>query len=566
MAHRNYWSGIGTGPVSRRTVLRGAAVGGTALAAAALIGCDGGQATKPAPSGSPAASGATAAPAAPKPGGRLAVLLSNDPATFDNHTQTTINTNYPVCLAYNQLVQLNPTDGSEKPNGIISDLAEKWEIAPDGMTYTFQLVKNAKFHDGTPFTSEDVKASLLRNQSPPKGVVAPRQLQFAAIKSFETPDASTFIIKLSRPMSRLSLLPILGQGFMSIYSKKDIDGNFDYKTKMNGTGAYRLKEFLKGNRVVFDRNKDYFVKDRPYMDGVDIFIVPDDSTALANTQSGALDFNNRPTFANLEKMKQAMGDKATYQSVNAYKINAATMNARRAPWKDDRVRLAIAMAVDKGAALKILEQGDGNLGGFMPPGGTWALSAQELGQVQGYQPYSDAGLAEAKKMLSAAGVPDGFAVKMLTRDEAAYRSTSVFMVEQLAKLGMKATPDIVSAAESSARQLKNEFELQPSSSTQSLDDPDAVFAENYLTDSTGNATGIGVKAVDDLFLKQSTEQDQQKRSDMVKEMQKLALAQNGRVVFYWYRRHAILSKRMKNYVLHSSNLNNNRYQDVWLDA
>ena len=570
MSDSNYWRRLSSDPVSRRTVLRGAAVGSTAVVAAALIGCGSTPATPATPAtgggGASAAAGTGATAAQPKTGGRLAILLSNDPSTFDMHTQTSINTNYPGCPVYNQLVQLDPAIGNEKPDGIKPDLAEKWEIAPDGMTYTFSLVKNAKFHDGTPFTSEDAKASLERNQNPPKGVTAVRKLQFAAVKSFETPDPATLVIKLSRPVSRLSFLPILGQGFMSIYSKKDIDANFDFKGKMNGTGPFRLKEFLKGNRVAYDKNKDYFVKDRPYMDGMDIFIIPDDSTALANAQSGALDINNRANAANLEKMKQVMGEKGTYQSVGAYKINGFSMNGRQAPWSDDRVRLAITLVVDRSAALKVLEQGDGELGGLLPPAGQWALPAKDLAEVQGYQPYSDANLAEAKKLIAAAGVPNRFKVPLLTRDEAAYRSNSIFMAEQLAKLGWEAKPDIVTAGENSQRESKGEFGLEASSNTISLDDPDAVIAERFLTTSPGNLTGIGSKAIDDAYNAQSAEQDQAKRLEMVRSLQKMILAQHGQIVYYWYRRHAIINRRVKNYTLHTSNLNNNRYQDVWLDA
>ena len=565
MESSNYWAQGRS--FSRRSVLRSAALGGTGLAAAALIGCGGGSKdTKPSTAAT-TAPGASPAAVTVKKGGRLAIQLAVDASTFDMRTTSNVAANYPAGLAFNQLVQFDPLIGNEKPDGIIPDLATKWEIAPDGLKYTFTLVENAKFHDGTPFTAEDAKVTLESNWKPPKGLVSIKALQLEAIKSFEAPDAKTLVINLSRPMSRLSLLPILGQGLMPIYSKKDIAANFDFKTKMNGTGPYRFREYVKGNRLSFDKNKEYFVPDRPHMDGVDIFVIPDEATALANVQSGSLDIYNRLSMDNLEQLKKVMGDKATYTSgVGAYKNTGFTVNVKKAPWTDERVRLAITLATDKSAALQILDRGSGDIGGFMPPKGLWSLSPQELAAVSGYQAYNDAMLAEAKKLLAAAGVPSGTKTLILARDEAQFRDSAAFLVEQLAKVGIQAKPDVVSAAEVNTKSGKGDFDLYATGSSFAMDDPDAVFAEFYLSNSSGNVSGISDKVLDDLYLKQSVEQDQQKRIELVKEMQKRGLAQYGRVVFYWERRQAVVNKRVKNYVLHTSNLNNSRYQDVWLGA
>ena len=563
MSESNYW--VLGHRLSRRTVLLGAALGGGALATAALIGCKSN--SKPAASGNTPAQTGTAAPAATlKTGGRLAVMLNVDSPTFDMHTSTTIATNYPTAVAYNQLVQLDPLIGSEKPDGIVPDLAEKWEIAPDGMTYTFHLVKNAKFHDGTPFSADDVKASIERNWQPPKGLVVPRSLQFQPLKSVDVPDPSTVVLKLSRPVSPLSFLPILAQGPMGIYSKKDIVGNFDYKTKMNGTGPYRFKEYVKGNRLSFDKNKEYFVKDRPYLDGVDIFVILDDSNALANTQSGSLDIYNRGSAANVETLKQAMGNKAVFQDVGAYRSNGIDINGKRAPFTDARVRAAITMGTDKASSLSVLAKGDGDLGGLMPPRGPWALSAQELAQIPGYGPYNAAALAEAKKLLAAAGVTSTQKVAVLTRNTAADENVGLFMVEQLKRMGLDARLDSQVNVETTKKLNAGDFDLNVSGGAFALDDPDALFSENYLSSSQGNSTGLGGKELDDLYLAQSQEQDQKKRIELVKNMQKFAIGQHGRIVFFWDRRHGVIAKRVKNYVMHTSNLNNNRYQDVWLDA
>ena len=161
----NYWTPGHL--LTRRRILRSAASGSAALAAAALIGCGSSKDTKPAASSNPAQTGAGSAPAsvAVKTSGRLAWEINGDPVNFDLHVETSNLTNRTAGPAYNQLVQFDPKITNEPPTAMIPDLATQWEVAPDGMTYSFKLVKNAKFHDGTPMTSEDVKASLERIQN-----------------------------------------------------------------------------------------------------------------------------------------------------------------------------------------------------------------------------------------------------------------------------------------------------------------------------------------------------------------------------------------------------------------
>ncbi len=318
----------------RRQALRGAALGSLGLAGAALIGCGSKKPASPTES-KPAAGASTAAPGAATPavkrGGRLQLMMNGDPPTFDMHTETTTLVNTPVSPLYNQLIRADPKFGVEKPDGMIPDLATSWEIARDGLAYTFKLAPNVKFHDGTPFSSADVKATIERNQNPPKGSTMPRQGQFAALSSMETPDTNTFVLKLSRPVSPLSLLPILGQGWMSVYSKKDIDGGFDYKKKTNGTGPFRMTAYERGSRLTFERNKDYFVKDRPYLDGLDLFIIPVAATQLASTQAGAIHVNTLASKADQDSLQKVMGDKADYLTEKGLGFVCINFNTQRRP-------------------------------------------------------------------------------------------------------------------------------------------------------------------------------------------------------------------------------------------
>ena len=565
MADSNYWARIDGGLVPRRRALRGALVGGAGLAAAALVGCSSGGGKKPenAPAagavGQPGQAGAVQV----RTGGRLAELGSYPPS-LDFTREVTAGVPTITMPVYNQLLKFDPLIVRQEHKSVVADLAEKWEIAPDGQTYTFHLVKNAKFHDGTPFTSADVKASFERQQNPPAGVVMPRGSQIQPIRAFETPDPYTLSMKLSRPMSPLSLLPILAQHWMGIYSQKDIAGKFDFRTKMNGTGPFRLKSADQTTKISYDKNKDYHVKDRPYLDGIDAYNIPDASTKTAQVQAGAINIATASP-SEFATLKQVLGNKATYQTVTLQTVSALNMNSRRAPFTDERVRRAVALAYNKGDAIKLLVDGEGDPGGYMLPGGAWALSKEELAKVPGYEPYSEAGLAEAKKLIAAAGLQPATPVSILTRQGPGGENQSLYLADQLAKIGIKGNLEIVNVAKEYDAANGGNFDGYIIALAFFVDDPDSVYADHFLTNSPLNYSKLGSKAIDDLFLKQSTELDPQKRAGLVHDLEKLALPMLSKLVYY-YSRNRIVTQKVHDFVWPNHMSSNHRMEGVWLDA
>lgn len=569
MSDTNYWKHVSTGSVSRRQLIRGASLAGAGLAGAALIGCgDEKTETKPAAS-TPGGAAAANAPAGPqaKAGGRLVRAQEGDVPSFDQHGESTTLSNLPTSPGYNTIVKWAPDDVLEKPGGLKPSLASSWEITPDGQTYTFKFVQNAKFHDGTPFTAADVKASIERQISPPAGLTPPRQDQLrGAIKAMETPDNFTLKMTMNRPVSPLSMLPILGQGWMVIYSKKDIDGKFDFKKQINGTGPYRDMQYARGNKVSWERNKDYFVKDRPYLDGLDIFIVPDASTRNANLQSGQLQAG-AVAAKDWEVMKKALGEKVSYYqnpSLGFYTIN---FNTSKAPWKDARVRQAVNLALNKEDAMKVLVQGDATIGGYLLPGGEWAIAAEDLRKVPGYGAQGADSIAEAKKLMTAAGVADNLSVTLLTRNLQSYQDMSLFVGDQLNKaFGWKGKSDIVETVIAYDRMTKRDFDLTPWVHGISIDDPDAIWQEFYLDKSPRNYSELSTPAIKAAFDKQTVELDPTKRKALVQELERLSLPELGKAMLFWSKSRYVASKTLQNWQPHVSTYNNMQYQDAWLNA
>ncbi len=572
----NYWTSLATHRVSRRAALRGAAVGVAGLSGAALIGCGGGDKKaeeKPAATttGGAAATKTASAPAAaqPKKGGRIARAQAGDPVTFDQHGQSTNLVNRPASPMFNTLVQFDPKSPDEKSTDIIPDLADSWEIAKDGLTYTFKLKQGVKFHDGTPFVAGDIKQSLQRQITPPKGLVPPRQDQLKVIKTMETPDDFTLKLTMSRPSSPLSMLPILGQGWMSIYAQKDIaNDKFDWKNKANGTGPFRDMKYERGVKVTMERNKEYHVKDRPYLDGLDIYLMPQDSSRDAAFQSGQLHLLEAMSVGSAVAVKAAAGDKAVWNRRSSLGFSVMNYNTSKAPWNDERVRRAVNLAINRDDAIKVVSKGEGVFGGYLLPGGEWALPEAEIRKIPGYEQQGPNSVADAKKLLDAAGVKDGLAVTILVR-QAAYEDLCLFTADQLAKIGMKSKQDIVETAVAYDRMNKRDFDLTPWGHGVSLDDPDALWAEFYIKGAPRNYSELSTPEIEDAYLKQSVELDPAKRKALVNDLQKVSLPALGKSIYYWSTSQSIYYKTVQGWVQHVSGgggYNNMKYQDIWLNA
>ena len=155
----------------------------------------------------------TAAPAqTPKRGGILNFAVVAETSGYDCHASQTFALLHPVTPQYSLLVRWDATENSK----IVGDLAKSWTIAPDGLTYTFTLHDGIKFHDGSPLTSADIKATFERIANPPEGVISVRKERFADVDAIETPDPATVVFKLKQVNA--SFLALLASPFNCVYS------------------------------------------------------------------------------------------------------------------------------------------------------------------------------------------------------------------------------------------------------------------------------------------------------------------------------------------------------------
>src|SRR5215467_14173007 len=216
----------------------------------------------------------------PRYGGKFLSAGNEEIPFYDPH-QTSLGGLYVVVdHAYNCLIRTSPYDPMALD--IIPELADTWEVANDGKTITFHLHKGVKWHDGTPFSSADVKYTIERIMNPPKGMVSPRGPVFTAIiERVEAPDPDTVVIRGKGPSGLL--LPLFANGWNVIIPKHiaEKDPVNALKTTVIGTGPFRLKEPPTSSLWKYERNPEYFQRDRPFLDAIHIHLMTDPQALVA---------------------------------------------------------------------------------------------------------------------------------------------------------------------------------------------------------------------------------------------------------------------------------------------
>src|SRR2546426_395521 len=241
----------------------------------------------------------------PRRGGVLLAAIAADAPSLDPHQEQTFATIQPVAPLYSTLLQIDPYS---YPN-VVGDVASEWKISPDGLTYTFKIRQDIRFHDGSPLTAADVKASYDKILNPPEGVRSIRKQHYSAVASVEAPDAATVVFRPKFPSA--SLLANLASPSNVIFPKKYLDKDPNYfKTNVMGSGPFRFKSYTRGSTFEGERNPDYFIKDRPYLNGYKFFISTETSVRAAAIRSGRahIEFRDLPQ-AEVDAIRKQLADK-----------------------------------------------------------------------------------------------------------------------------------------------------------------------------------------------------------------------------------------------------------------
>jgi peptide/nickel transport system substrate-binding protein len=499
----------------------------------------------------------------PRRGGILLAAIAAEPPSLDPHQEGTFANIQLVAPCYSLLLQFDPQDFSK----IIGDLATDWKVAPDGRTYTFKIRQGVRFHDGSPLTAADVKASYDKIVFPPEGVRSSRKTSYSAVERVEAPDPGSVVFRLKFPSA--ALLVNLASPWNVIYPKKYLDKDPNYfKTNVVGSGPFKFKNYTRGSTFEGERNPDYFIKDRPYLDGYKFFISTDTSVRAMAIRSGRayVEFRNMPG-AEVEAIKKQLGDKIVVQTTPFVIQFGIAINNTVKPFTDVRVRKALTLAFDRHTAGRVLSPLASlrDVGGLMRPGTEWASPEAELQKFPGFGRDMDKNRAEARRLLAEAGYPNGFKVVLKNRNvRVPYIDFGVFAIQEWRKIGVEAEhrPLETAAWYVDGRDQGN-FELIVSGIFGYNDDPD-LFLERYVTGSTQNWGRFSDPRLDDLFARQARALDPAERRRLVNEIEKIVLDNAYYVPGLWWRRSVVHWAKVKNYVAPPNHYSNQKLQDVWL--
>ena len=517
-----------------------------------------------------AAGGPTAAAAqAPKRGGVLTTMIVEDPPGFSIHESATVSTVWPMKPCYSNLVIFDQQKPQETVDTIVPELAERWSWQDNHQNLVFFLRKNVKWHDGRPFTSRDVKYTFDVVREAPGATaklrLSPRKEWYDNVKTIETPDDHTVIFRLKRPQP--SLLLMLAAGYSPVYPAHVPPA--DLRQRCVGTGPFRQKDYVRGQYLDLERNPDYFVPGRPYLDGIRFLIIGERGTRLATLQAGRVD-----AFVPLE-MTRAMADAAKKAAPSLVVAETGqlgsdnvVLNHKRPPFDNLSVRRAISLAIDRDASAQGVRQGGAVVGAaFMPkPYGAWGLLDKDLRALPGYRgPAQDK--AEARKLLAAAGYgpTKPLRLEMITRTLPVYMDLASFVVDQLRQVGVDVQLKQLDTAAWFPTLARRDYAIGANLTAPGVDDPDVYLYENYKCGTSRNYTDYCNEEVDRLIDQQSQELDRNRRLALVWQIQKQLEADVARPMLGWRKEYFTQWPYVKNLVPHHSLYNWGRMQDVWLD-
>ena len=454
----------------------------------------------------------------PKKGGTLITVLGSNVRNLNSAVQSGIVTGFPGAQLFASPLRY---DENWDPQPY---LAESWDVSDDGLTVTLNLVKNAKFHDGTPITSEDVAFSVevIKANHPFKSMFAP-------VDSVSTPDAHTAVLNLGRPHPAL-MLAMSGQ-LMSIipkhiYGDGEITGVKTHarnNENVVGSGPFKLSEFKNGEHVILERFDDFFIEGRPYLDKIVMRIITDPAARAIAYENGELHmgaFESLPRIIN--RLKSVDSLTVTPEGYGAIgPLDWLAMNTQRGPLADVRVRKAIAYAVDKNFIHKALMQGTANDSrtGIHPDSPFYS------GDVETY----DLDIDKANALLDEAGYPmNGASRFSLTIDFGwpGVKPQVEYVKAALKKVGIdvqvRASADFPTWAK---RMGEMDFDLSWDT-VFNWGDPVIGVHRTYVSDNVGkgvwsNTQGYSNARVDELLAMAAVEKDGEKRKALYAEFQQI---------------------------------------------
>jgi len=522
MEDSNYWKRLRQNRITRRVLLGSAALTAAGGAAALTVGCGSGGLSGP--QFTPWPTDATPAQGGSITWGRILATLGIDPHV--DLTGLDIDT-----LIYSYMYGWAP----KSETAVLNNLAKDMEVI-DETEFIFTLNRGVKVHPTAPvgagddIISEDVKQSFIRRgtsiSAPDKRF--PKFIAGAVDKdllsaALETPDDYTFRFKMKEPF--VPAMREMANPTWAIVPAKIIDKFLSLSQEAYGSGPYMLDEFRGSERIVLKKHPEYFIPNRPYLDGITYIVITENSSLLSAFRSAQHDVSG--AFLTRRDAEDLMEDPRIIVSTTPSGFYPVIHMKMKPPFDDIRVRKAIDLALDRDEFIRGLQDGEGNYNGPIQwVQEKWALPQDELREFYQYRPE------EAKALLAEAGFPDGFEVKMKLPKVPGISFITDFALlikEQLGRIKITINIDEVElGAYISSVILPGNFDMTffPNLPWDEPDRPLSFYHSLGLT-GTGNWTNYTNPELDKLINAQAQEFDVDKRQQIILDAQRMILDEHG---------------------------------------
>ena len=547
MERSSYWGAWTGRRLSRRHLLRNAAVAGVGVAGAALVGCgDSSQA--------PGGSGGE-----PRRGGTIHRAFTADA----DHLDPALDTAWTMIIApyvYSKLLRWNA-----EVTEILPDLAEALPEQPDELTYVYTLRPGLKFSDGSPLTSEDVAFTFRRLADP--ALASPHRYKVGPLDRVETPDERTVVFTMQRPF--VPFVSFTATGWLMILPKRWVEAKGDRFQEALGSGPYRIVSRERAVSTRFERNPEYYAPDRPYPDGMDLRIIPDASTIDAALMTGDVDYV--AAITDKGRVDTILSRNPSLQDIEHPGLhwNFLIMNCERPPFRDKRVRQAMNLLVDRDLYQAIVHSTGGKPSGPVTWGfEAYAIPQEELRKLPGYRKEKEQDVREARALLAAAGYGDGLKLHTITTTPAAhatYNAGALALKDQLAQYNIELELDISDMAPLQAKRREGNFDCHVYVNGGSQEIDEYLYGPHY-TGQARNVNRYSNPSLDAMLDRQRTIFDEEERKQLIMEIQRTLLEEVPSVWLADPIYHSITSPRLHNYKPYRAFDLSSDLHDAWLDG
>ena len=281
----------------------------------------------------------------PEPPGLMLGVVQNGP------TQMVAGNIYESLLRYDTALEPKP------------QLAKSWEMSDDGLTYTFKLHDNVKWHDGEPFTSADVvfSADVFLRETNPR-----LRASLEHVETITAPDDETVVFKLKQPFG--PFIGIFEVGTMPMVPKHIYEGTDFAANEANntpiGTGPFKFKEWVKGSHILLTKNEDYYEDGKPYLDEIYWHVIPDAAARSVAYETGVVDILPGGSIENFDvgRISEMENTCVTDKGWEFFgPLSWLWLNNREGPTADVRFRQAVMYAMDREFAKDALWNGLGKV-------------------------------------------------------------------------------------------------------------------------------------------------------------------------------------------------------------